>query len=138
MLFTQSALRASLQTAVRVQKFQACHKLARIRLLPSVAVPLCPSEQRHPQFQYGFVNKHSARVGYVLLRDTTLFSLAVLIVRIFVTEKFSNSHAKTRWYSIVHEPQNRSFLKWKIFKFFQKGIMRKVKITAPVNPWWNM
>jgi hypothetical protein len=40
-LFTQSALRASLQTAVRVQKFQACYKLTRIHLLPAVTVPLC-------------------------------------------------------------------------------------------------
>jgi len=37
-LFTQSALRASSQTAVRVQKFQACYKLTRIRLLPAVAI----------------------------------------------------------------------------------------------------
>lgn len=44
-LFTQSALRGSLQTAVRVQKFQACYKLTRIRLLPAVAVPLYRSNK---------------------------------------------------------------------------------------------
>jgi len=40
---------------------------------------------------------------------------------------------KTRWYRIVHEPQTRSCLKVKIFKFLQKGFMMKVMIYCPAN-----
>jgi hypothetical protein len=57
-LFTKTALRTSLQTAVRVQKFQACYKVTHIRLLPAVAIMLYRLKQRHPQFYYGSVNKH--------------------------------------------------------------------------------
>jgi len=49
-LFTQSALPASVQTAVRVQKFQPCYKLTLIRLLHAVAFPLYRSKQMHPHF----------------------------------------------------------------------------------------
>jgi len=38
---------------------------------------------------------------------------------------------KTRWYSIAHEPQIYSCLKWKIFKLHRKGVMRKVRMYCP-------
>jgi hypothetical protein len=37
---------------------------------------------------------------------------------------------KTRLYSIVHEPQTRFCLKWKIFKLLQKGVTRSHDVRA--------